>query len=727
MDIDHVAPDRLADLRLWFARYGGFGYPTASSTPDAPRERAVLELSRDATRDECVSIGAVLARDLGEEFGADVALDVSVFRNEQPVYCPLKGAKAVFYTGEPLEVDVLIESATRGDGRTAADRAPAGGKHIDDEIERIRSTFDYLGDADDREVWLAVGMSLHEGTGGSKQGFLLWCSWAERSAKFNLEDSARTWASFGRGKQRRTLASLFYVARERGWRDGATLEAPAEAWGELLLPSSVALPELPCLLIRGPVGAMAAAVAEMTQTPTALSTLIVLSICATAVQKAFVVQPTPLADYVEPLSLWALCGCGSGTRKTAVLRELLGPVVAWQEAERKRLGPEIAGRFAARAVAEKVIERLKADAAKTKDRAERKELEAQIRGEKEAMPAELHAPVLVVSDITPEAAQRLLQQNDGVLSIISDEGALLDVMAGAYGDRAMVDVFLAGHSASPVHVERQSRSVHLERACLSVGLLVQPGVLQELGEVKRLRDKGVCARFLFALPDSTVGRRDPRKQTAIGSDVRAAYSRRMTELLDYAGRSAGITRVGFSAAAAEVFFAFAERVEPMLGPRGALGALADWGGKLPGAMARVAALMALADRGAPSPLAGAIEVTEVDANNAVALCDALIAHARAAFRMMETDQVEVDALALLRWIVESGGITEFKRSAAQKALEGRFRTVERLKAAAERLAEWNAISAERWKRNANARPSVYYAVNPEVHARGLFDVSRNSQ
>jgi hypothetical protein len=75
-------------------------------------------------------------------------------------------------------------------------------------------------------------------------------------------------------------------------------------------------------------------------------------------------------------------------------------------------------------------------------------------------------------------------------------------------------------------------------------------------------------------------------------------------------------------------------------------------------------------------------------------------------------------LALLRW-VRAGGVSEFRRSDAQKALEGRFRTVEKLKAAASRLEEWCVLSAERQRKNAGARPTPYYAVNPR-----LFDESR---
>jgi hypothetical protein len=127
VDLDHIEPERLPDLRLWFARYHGFGYPTASSTPEAPRERVVIELSRDANREECIRIGTVLAADLAEEFGDAVGVDSSVFRPEQPVFTPLHGAQAVFYDGEALDVDIVLAAAPEAPAKPKA-AAPIKGR-----------------------------------------------------------------------------------------------------------------------------------------------------------------------------------------------------------------------------------------------------------------------------------------------------------------------------------------------------------------------------------------------------------------------------------------------------------------------------------------------------------------------------------------------------------------------------------------------------------------------
>jgi hypothetical protein len=133
-------------------------------------------------------------------------------------------------------------------------------------------------------------------------------------------------------------------------------------------------------------------------------------------------------------------------------------------------------------------------------------------------------------------------------------------------------------------------------------------------------------------------------------------------------------------------------------------------------MARIAAVMALSSRGPDVRTVNADEATR-----AARLAELLVEHALIAFGQMHADEVEADAWALLKWITKEH-CTQFRRSAAQKALEGRFRTVERLKAACVRLADWNCISAERMERHKGKRPSPVYEVNPALRGAEVFDV-----
>lgn len=111
LDVDAITPAAFVEWRLFLTRWRGFGWPTASSTPEAPRERVIVELSEPVTRDQGVGIGALLSHDIGDNFGIDVLLDPSTFRAEQPCFLPLVGAVPFYLLGDALAVPTWLERA----------------------------------------------------------------------------------------------------------------------------------------------------------------------------------------------------------------------------------------------------------------------------------------------------------------------------------------------------------------------------------------------------------------------------------------------------------------------------------------------------------------------------------------------------------------------------------------------------------------------------------------
>jgi hypothetical protein len=68
--------------------------------------------------------------------------------------------------------------------------------------------------ADDRDVWLEIGMALHAHFGEAGKG--LWNRWSQTSAKYDAQDLDRVWGSFnGSGI---TINTLFFHARAAGWK-----------------------------------------------------------------------------------------------------------------------------------------------------------------------------------------------------------------------------------------------------------------------------------------------------------------------------------------------------------------------------------------------------------------------------------------------------------------------------------------------------------------------------
>lgn len=481
-------------------------------------------------------------------------------------------------------------------------------------------------------------------------------------------------------------------------------------WPEPILPGQIPVPEIPADILPGWVGDMAGAAAESTQTPPAMAVMISMSVLATCLHRRFEVAPFGAdADYREPLSLWTLTALPSGTRKTAVINALSAPLVRWEKLERDRLRQEIASNTAARAVGKKRIEKLTKDAVNAENDQDRERLRKLIEDEQLNMPAEIVAPRLYTGDVTPERLQALLVEHAERMAVLSDEAGIFAIMAGLYtGGAANNDVFLQGHAGTPMRVDRADRKAHVDKPALSFGLALQTGVLAEVASIRRFRDSGLLARFLYAMPESNVGKRDVRRRWSIPHYIANEYERRIHELLDGRGLVASAPRViGMSEEALECWLGLAEEIERQQGERGALESIADWSSKLPGAAARIAALFELAERGPAADVVGADST-----DRAVRLCRLLIPHAQAAFGLLGADATDTDARAIVKWSIESRRLS-FSRRECQKAMEGRFRTLSRLEKAIERLEQSDVARIDKVP-NRGAPPTTMIRMNPKL-------------
>jgi len=495
-------------------------------------------------------------------------------------------------------------------------------------------------------------------------------------------------------------------------RPVAAGEAPTQPdanWPDPMLPGTMRVPDIPCSLLPSWAGDMAAAVADSTQTPVAMATMLALSVLATVLQRRFEVQPYGDGDeYTEPLALWTLTAMPSGARKTAVINALGAPLMRWEKLERDRLRSEIARISSARAVALRRIDKLTRDAANAESEAARRKLSEEIRRETEEMPEDIYAPKLFTGDVTAETLQALLVKHGERMAVLTDEAGIFLVMAGLYsGGKASLDVFLQAHAGSPVRVDRADREAYLERPALSFGLALQPGIMADVASGRRFRDSGLLARFLYAMPESNVGRRDVRRRAPIPETVLNAYEAGLRRLLEGRPLLPGKPSVlPFTDPARECWLDFAEEIERHQGEGGKLESISDWSSKLPGAAARIAGLIELAEGGLD---AGSISQAAV--TRAVQIAHLLIPHAQEAFGLLGADVADADAMAMLRW-ARAGGLSSFRRSTCQKAMEGRFRNVARLTAAAQRLIERDVLR-EFKEPNKGAPPSVWYRVNPK--------------
>lgn len=486
-------------------------------------------------------------------------------------------------------------------------------------------------------------------------------------------------------------------------------EAPGQVvdeWPQPMVPGVLRTPEIPTDILPGVWGQFARAVSEGTQTPPGMAVICALGVLGTVLQKRFEVDT---GTHNEVLALWGVSVSPSGTRKTAVMNAFQEPLLHWEKLLRDRMRREIARNEAVRSTTLKRIESLKLQAGKADDE-QLKKLRDEIEREEMEMPDEIKAPLLFTEDVTPETLQRLLSENRGRMAVMSDEPGIFRILGGLYnGGNASLEVFLKGHTGSALKVARASRTVFVDRPCVSMNLMIQPDLVADLAGSSQFRSSGLLARFFYVVPVSNVGQRDVRKRSRITEDLKAEYSAAVMSLLEGYPPAPGETEkpavLQLDELAEDLWLDFAQEIEDQQGEGGSFDAIRDWTSKLPGAVARVAALLQLAEEGLSARTVGLEAMA-----NAVKLARLLIEHTQAAFGLLGADPVEADALAVLKWI-RGNGLEEFTPRQAQRAMDSRFKTVTKLTKALEKLAQLDCVRS-RQRKNPGARASTVIQVNP---------------
>jgi hypothetical protein len=506
----------------------------------------------------------------------------------------------------------------------------------------------------------------------------------------------------------------------RGLRDALLADSrEAVPWDAPLRLDEHELPPFPVGALSDWAGQYVAALAVATQTPVDLAAMQALAALAAALAKKFVVRVKP--DYAEPVNLYVLVEQPPAARKSAVFRAIARPL--WDH-ERRRLeamAPEIAARRNALKIAERRLEELQRKAAKTGDEADR--LLAEGLAKEVAAMRVPPAPREIADDVTPERATTMLVENGGRLAILSPEGGIFGQMTGRYsaGKQAHknLDVFLKGHAGDALRVDRVNRPPDLvESPALTLGLAVQPDVTKSLAADPSLRGRGVLGRFLYAKPRSLVGGREVDPPPAPEA-VEAAYLQKMRVLLELPlsqpeGDEPADRDVTLSDGAYAAWREFSAWLEPQLGDFGPLAAMGDWGGKLAGAVARIAGLLHAADLAGASPPWSA-PMPEGTMRRAVVIGRYLIPHARAAYAEMGADPAIADARLVLAWIRRRGE-RSFGHRECFEGVKGHLHTVDALGGTLELLERHGYIrkrpSPERRGRGRPAGPT--FDVNPAV-------------
>ncbi len=489
---------------------------------------------------------------------------------------------------------------------------------------------------------------------------------------------------------------------------------PDDPWPE---PASVDRPSVPAFPVDAlpePLRAWVSATAEACQVPADLPGLLALAACAGAVARR--VEIVAGRGWVEPVNLYVACLLEPANRKSAVFSAALRPL---REIERELVelaAPEVARLSSARRVKESKMKKAEKKAC-DKSCHESAELAGNLAAELSNEPIAT-LPKLLVDDATAEAVEMQLASQGGRLVCAGAEGGLFDVMAGRYSSGVgNLDCFLKGHAGDDLRVDRVTRgSIVVDRCCLTLAYAIQPEVIRGMADRPSFRGRGLIGRFMYSMPDTRLGLR-LINTAPVGDALANSYSALVRRLAAIESDGDEPRLLLMSPGATSCFHAWQVEVEGWLGDSGRLRELRDWGGKLCGLTARLAAILHLVHVDTVEPWNMPIGLPAIE--SAIGIARWSVFHAEAVIGLMTGAGGGLDdAGYVLRWIRESER-TEFTRRDVGQFGRSRFDgDPEKLDDAIELLAErgWIRPIATTERHGAGRKPSPRYAVNPAIAA-----------
>lgn len=393
-------------------------------------------------------------------------------------------------------------------------------------------------------------------------------------------------------------------------------------------------------------------VQSFVQAPMALVSASALSVLSVAAQGLVNVRRD--AQLVGPVSLYLLAVADSGERKSTCDAIFGKGLRQWESARREALVNDLKRHDTAAAVHEARRSAL-LDAIKHKRRrgqatdAEEQRLEEAVLG----APTAPTVPKLLYADATPEALAHGLATG-------WPSGGMMSAEAGAvFGSHAMNAETILRNLAllnvlwdgGEIAIDRRTKpSLQLRARRLSVGLMVQPETLSAfLTRAGNLpRGSGFLARFLFACPTSTQGKRAYRSPPAAMTHVER-FEARIGELLDAplsTDAQGGLTprALDLSSEARREWIAFHDTVETQLAPEGRLHDIRDVASKAAENVARLAALFHVVENGIDG------EICAQHVQSALSLVDWHLTESARLFTSFDVSGQMVAAIRLDDWL-----------------------------------------------------------------------------
>lgn len=461
------------------------------------------------------------------------------------------------------------------------------------------------------------------------------------------------------------------------------IEDKTAEWPEPLPFPEADVPDFPEHVFPEPFNDYLRARSWETQVPVALTATLMLGTIAGGVQRRCVVELHP--GWVEQLSLELVAVLASGERKSAEFRHVTGPIYRIQKEMRDAATTRIAN-----------------ERAKPKD-----------EQDLDSLPP---LPQLIADDITAEALGVVLAAQQGNIIIASSEGGLFETLAGRYANNVPnIDLFLKGYSGDPVLIDRVGRATtFIPHPRITSILTVQPDVLERMGQQRVFRGRGLLARFLYSVPKGLVGFRVTKPELC-PPELRDVWDRAVRTVFYLSDCDPDTPwKLKMDPEAQVIFDQYRNAVEDRLAPGGELEALADWGSKLAGNVARFCGIlhtMACAvESVAPWNRPIGVDIT----TTAIALGDYFEAHAKAAFWRMGIGGKDADGRYVLSALLRNR-LHTFTHHDLWQIVRNRFNSGHELEATLGYLVELGYLRTTTPASSGRGRkPSQSYETNPFV-------------
>lgn len=448
------------------------------------------------------------------------------------------------------------------------------------------------------------------------------------------------------------------------------------------------------------------------QAPVDAAAVSLLSVFSMAEGGRFMVDPGIAAVYQLGINLFTMTVMESGTGKSEIMNVLKKPIedfvkdYNWKNREKIAMDENWSSVLRERvSKAKKQCVSGKADYSDLEEA--QRELDA-FRPMKKLR--------CITDNATSEALENLLAENDGVMSVVSTEGGVIDIMGGRYSKDggSNIDIYLHGYSNESFDKDRAGQGhVHVDHLYLTVIFSIQPRVLKDFMR-RDFIEKGMTSRYLYSIPRE-LEERLLRDSPNIEPLVLADYENKIRDIMSIERNVGAPYELRFSKEATELMISYNDdAIQKRI--KEDLACIKRTARRIIGQTIRLAGVLHLMAYGSE-----AVEKREISAQTvekAIRLTDYFLEHTKAAHKTVE-DSEEIKNLKYVWEKCRGLKVPEFSSDVLREKCRGRLRTNEEQKPYITGLIErgyLRELPEDKKNKGKDGRPmAARYRINPLLY------------